>query len=239
MGQLFGKSISGQRKQSSSSSNICNNKNTAVVSKGAEITDKDRAVLELKNARDKLRRFRNQLGNDSQRLESQAKVLISLRQKNRALLVLKLKKYKEKEVEKLDGKLVNIYTMIQDVEWASINLSVLSAIESGTRELQRMHDERSLDDVEALMEETNQAIEVENRINQLLIGQSDVLIDDQELVRELDALMLQQSSSELPPEGSRVSAVLDLPLPPSLQPLPKAPFTKLPRPEEATKGVLA
>lgn len=239
MGQLFGKSISGQRKQSSSSSNICNNKNTAVVSKGAEITDKDRAVLELKNARDKLRRFRNQLGNDSQRLESQAKVLISLRQKNRALLVLKLKKYKEKEVEKLDGKLVNIYTMIQDVEWASINLSVLSAIESGTRELQRMHDERSLDDVEALMEETNQAIEVENRINQLLIGQSDVLIDDQELVRELDALMLQQSSSELPPEGSRDSAVLDLPLPPSLQPLPKAPLTKLPRPEEATKGVLA
>lgn len=55
---------------------------------------------------------------------------------------------------------MNILSLIQDVEWASINLDVINAIESGTKELNRIHDERSLEDVEALMEDTNEAIEV-------------------------------------------------------------------------------
>jgi hypothetical protein len=236
MGQLFGKNSNWQQKKNSQATSIKNNKNNnAAISKDAEITDKDRAVLDLKNARDKLRRFRGQLEKDSQKLESQAKALIALRQKNRALLVLKLKKYKEKDVEKLDSKLMNVHSMIQDVEWASINVSVLSAIESGTRELRRMHDERSLDDVEALMDETNEAIEVENRINRRLAGQADILIDDQELESELEALMLQESGSVVPPERPVASAGMDLPLPPSLQPLPRAPLTALPKPEAATK----
>ena len=96
-----------------------------------EITSKDRAVLDLKNARDKLRRYRGQLEKDSQKLEGQVKTLIALKQKNRALLLLKLKKVKENEVEKLDAKLLNVYSMIQSVEWASINVSVITAIESG------------------------------------------------------------------------------------------------------------
>lgn len=59
--------------------------------------------------------------------------MIALRQKNRALLVLKLKKFKQKELDGMDVKLLNVMTLIQDVEWASINLSVLDAIESGTK----------------------------------------------------------------------------------------------------------
>jgi hydroxymethylglutaryl-CoA lyase/charged multivesicular body protein 6 len=155
----------------------------------AQITQKDRAVLDLKNARDKIRRFRGQMEKDSQKLEAQARALIAARQKTRALLVLKLKRHKEKELEKLDAQLLNVYAMIQDVEWASINLSVLASIESGTRELQRIHEERSVEDVEALMEETMEAIEVEKKINRLLAGQGDVAIDDAELEKELEDLM--------------------------------------------------
>lgn len=86
--------------------------------------------------------------------------MIGLRLKNRALLVLKLKRFKEKELDGIDAKLMTVQSQIDDVEWASINVSILKAIESGTRELNRIHEERSLEDVEMLMDETNEAIEV-------------------------------------------------------------------------------
>lgn len=116
--------------------------------------------MDLKNVRDKLRRFRGRLETESKKLELNAKELIKMRQKNRALLCLKLKRFKEKELDGIDVKLMNIMTLIQDVEWASINLSVFSAIEAGTKELNRIHEERTLEDVEALLEESNEAIEV-------------------------------------------------------------------------------
>lgn len=90
----------------------------------------------------------------------QAKELIVLRLKNRALLVLKLKRFKEKELDGIDAKLMTVQSQIDDVEWASMNVSILKAIESGTHELNRIHEERSLEDVEMLMDETNEAIEV-------------------------------------------------------------------------------
>lgn len=124
------------------------------------IHTKDKAILNLKLARDKLRRYRSKMEIDMKKLESQARELIALKLKNRALLVLKLKRYKEKEVDGIDAKLMTVQSQISDLEWASINLTIITAIESGTRELNRIHEERSLEDVQMLMDETNEAIEV-------------------------------------------------------------------------------
>ena len=124
------------------------------------IHTKDKAILNLKLARDKLLRYRSKMEIDMKKLESQARELIALKLKNRALLVLKLKRYKEKEVDGIDAKLMTVQSQISDLEWASINLTIITAIESGTRELNRIHEERSLEDVQMLMDETNEAIEV-------------------------------------------------------------------------------
>lgn len=130
MGSIFGKAKK-ENPESDNRKQQTFQKKSGGNAVAVEITSKDRAVLDLKNARDKLRRYRGQLEKDSQKLEGQVKTLIALKQKNRALLLLKLKKVKENELEKLDVKLLNVYSMIQSVEWASINTSVISAIESG------------------------------------------------------------------------------------------------------------
>jgi charged multivesicular body protein 6 len=124
------------------------------------ITEKDRAILDLKNVRDKLKRYRQRLEKDSEKLEFQARELIAMKQKNRALLVLKLKKFKREELEGLDQRLMNVLKTIEDVEWASINMKVIGAIEAGTRELNRMHEEMPLEKVQALMGESDEAFEV-------------------------------------------------------------------------------
>lgn len=124
----------------------------------------DRAILNLKLARDKLRRYKEKLETDSKKLDEQVKELIALRLKKRALLVLKFKRFKEKELDGIDSKLLTVQTQINHIEWASINVTVLNAIEAGTKELNRIHEERSVEDVERLLEESNEAVEVSQSI---------------------------------------------------------------------------
>lgn len=93
-------------------------------------------------------------------MTEQAKELIKEKKKERALLVLKLKRFKEKEVSNLDGQLISILEMIDNVEWEHANLQVYKALKAGTASLNKMHEEMSYEDVAALLEETNEAIEV-------------------------------------------------------------------------------
>jgi hypothetical protein len=79
------------------------------------------------------------------RLEDQAKELIRQRQKTRALLVLKLKKHKEKGVDSIDAQLLNVLRMIEDVEWATVNIQVMKALEDGNNALNAIHKEMSVE----------------------------------------------------------------------------------------------
>lgn len=97
---------------------------------------------------------------DSAKLQEQAKTLIRQQQKERALLVLKLKRFKEKELSQIDGQLLGVLEMIENVEWAAANLEVMKALKAGTGALNKIHEEMSVDDVANLLEETNEAIEV-------------------------------------------------------------------------------
>ena len=63
---------------------------------------------------------------DAAKLTEQAKLLIVQKQKDRALLLLKLKRMKEKEVDKADKELLTVLETIDKVEWESINMDVSS-----------------------------------------------------------------------------------------------------------------
>jgi charged multivesicular body protein 6 len=199
MGQLFGKSAAKRPPTAST---------TAV-----EITQKDRAILDLKNARDRLKKYRKKLEADSEKLNEKAKEFIRIKQKDRALMVLKLKKVREKELNGIDGQLISVLEMIQNVEWAAANLEVMKALKSGTSALNKIHEEMSLDDVCALLEDTNEAINVENSINAIIAGQFNTA-DDEELEKELEDLF-----------GNKQDSTVDvfLPVAPMLPVLPVAP----------------
>ena len=102
-----------------------------------------------------------QLELESNKLTEEARQLLRKEQRDRALLVLKVKKFKEKEVLNIDGKLLSVHEMIQNVEWEYSNMEVMKALRSGTDALNKMHEEMSIEDVESLLEETNEAIQVQ------------------------------------------------------------------------------
>lgn len=161
---------------------------------------------------------------ESEQLTNKTKILIREQKKERALLVLKLKKHKEKEVNNIDGQLISILEMIDNIEWESANMEVMKALQAGNAALNKLHDEMSVEDVENLLNETNEAIETENQINLLLAGQFSVQ-DDEELQKELAELM-----GEVPLSATAKPNPVSAPLPPvpELPVAPTAPVNVLP-----------
>lgn len=94
------------------------------------------------------------------KLTAEAKQLVVQQKKDRALLVLKFRKFKENELQQIDGKLLSVMEMIENVEWEYANMEVLKALQSGNAALNKLHDAMSVDDVAQLLEETQDAIEV-------------------------------------------------------------------------------
>lgn len=113
---------------------------------------------------------------------------------------------------------MSVLEMIETVEWEHANMEVLRALKAGTASLNKLHEEMSLDDVSDLLEETNQAIEMENSINEMLAGQMNIG-DNAELERELAELMGETVTSA----ASTTTPAVDLPPVPNAPILPNAP----------------
>lgn len=194
-----------------------------------EVSQIDRAVLDLKVSRDRLNRYKKRLYLDSEKLYNKAKAFKEKNETRAALGLLKLRKMKQKEVDNIDSQLISIQTMISNIQTKEQEVEVLAALRSGKNALEKLHNENTLDDVLKLMEEIEEQNEIEREINDALVstGESLTGIEEEDLELELQKLM-----------GGAISEVsLETPVDEKIE-LPVAPTDKLPqvqKPVQETK----
>jgi hypothetical protein len=180
------------------------------------------AMLDLKRARDKLRRFRAKLEADSGALQGRAKALISEKKNDKAMFVLKLKKFKMKEAENVEGQLSKVLEMIQTINWEEQNAAVVQALQTGTKALNKMHEELPLEQVESILEDNAIALERQANITEVLSQGLDAT-DNSELDEEYAALVKSMASHD-----EKTSSATTLPAAPTtpIVLLPSAPSGK-------------
>jgi len=136
------------------------------------ISSIDRAVLDLKNSRDRLSRFKTKMSADCNKLLTRAQSIHKndkdQQKKAVALNLLKLRKFKLKEVESVGSQLLTIEQMITNIQSKEEEKEVLAALRTGKDALQKLHEENSVEDVLKLMEEVEEGIEMEREINDIL-----------------------------------------------------------------------
>lgn len=187
------------------------------------ISAADRATLDLKNARDRLQKYKTRLETDDARITARARKAKAEGNTKAALNLLKIRKLKTREVETIEAQLLNVMQMVQTIDSKQNEVRVLAAMKEGKDTLQRMHEETTVDDVLNLMDEIQEQHELEQEMNDILVGanvSSLTLEDDAEIEAELEALM------GITPATKQVED--QLPVAPDTQPLPQAPSTKLP-----------
>lgn len=207
--------------------------------KAPQITPKDRAILDLKVQRDKLRQYQKQLERVQDRETELAREAMKRGDKRLALLALKKKKYQETLLEKTDGQMILLEQLVgskvmspfasltslsrlqvSSIEFALIETKVVQGLRSGTEVLKQLNRETRIEDVERLMDDTADAIAYQNEISEMLSGQMNE-VDLEEIEEELEALVRAE-------EEEKAKVVTGK--------LPEVPTAELPRIEEKEKG---
>ncbi|KAA8564983.1 hypothetical protein EYC84_010752 [Monilinia fructicola] len=161
-----------------------------------KISAQDKAILDMKNQRDKLHQYQRRITVLTDRETAIAKEMLSKGDKKRALLALRRKKYQESLLAKTDAQLEQLEKLTSSVEFALVQKDV----EMG-----------GLDHVEKLMGETADAIAYQQEVSDMLGGMMSNQ-DEDEVEDELAALEAEVTGVPLP-EVPTAGLPLNEPLP--------------------------
>lgn len=164
----------------------------------------DKAVLDLKVQRDKLTQYQKKMRAVVEKETEMARELLRKGQRPKALLALKKKRFQEQLLTKSEAQLSNLQEMIDSVEFAQMEKRVFDGLKAGNEVLKEIQAEMSLDAVEELMADTQEAIAHQQEIENILAGK---LTDEDEeaILAELDELV-QQAEQEGVPQMPEVPA---------------------------------
>uniref|UniRef100_A0A023FI32 Protein-sorting related protein n=1 Tax=Amblyomma cajennense TaxID=34607 RepID=A0A023FI32_AMBCJ len=201
--------------------------------KVSRVTEQDKAVLQLKQQRDKIKQYQKKILVSLEKERQLARKLLHDGRKEKAKLLLKKKRFMEQMLEKTDGQLTNLERMVHDIEYAQIEIQVVEGLKAGNESLKKLHEVLCVEEIEKIMDETHEGIEKQKEIDELLCGQL-TAEDDDAVLAELEQLVAEDEAK----------AVLELPDVPADQgePLvvpgvPEAPARKV-RKEQRTEEAL-
>lgn len=152
-------------------------------------------MLQLKQQRDKLRMYQKRISLQLDKERLLAKQLLKDGKKEKALLLLKKKRYQDQLLDKTENQISNLERMVQDLEFSQIEIKVIEGLKVGNQCLKKMHEVMSIDEVERIMDETQDAIEYQQQIDEMLAG-SLSQEDEDAVLAELEAIS--QGDMELP-----------------------------------------
>lgn len=155
------------------------------------LTETEKAKLELKRQRDRLKKCRVKCESVIAKEISAARDLMKMKKKKQAILLLKKKKLKEKMLLDTSNKLLTIEQLLSQIDEAEITAETMNAMKQGTEALKALNEEMSLEDVERIMDETQEAIEYQQEIDEALSGK--LCSDDEEEVELEFAKMLEEA----------------------------------------------
>ncbi|KAK4765457.1 hypothetical protein SAY86_026547 [Trapa natans] len=168
-----------------------------VFVKKPKITDVDKAILSLKTQRRKLGQYQQQLGAVIEVETQAARDLIKEKRKDRALLALKKKKAQEELLKQVDTWLLNVEQQLGDIELASKQKAVFESLKAGTNAIKAIQSEINLDDVQKLMDDTEEARAYQDEINAIL-GEKLSAEDEAEIEAEFEKLETQITVQDMP-----------------------------------------
>jgi charged multivesicular body protein 6 len=192
------------------------------LSTSATISATDRAILDLKNARDRLTKYKTNLEQDEKKLLIRAKEIHAQGQKNMARQLLKLRHFKLNEVDQVEKQLLNVLQLVETIHSTQNEHEVLRAMKTGKDALERMHQEITVDQVLELMEDIKEQHQIESEIS-TLIGGAFTALDDSEIEADMAAL-----EKELQEEAKIQQQHQEMELEEENLQLPDVPTTKLP-----------
>ncbi|ESK97968.1 snf7 family protein [Moniliophthora roreri MCA 2997] len=181
-----------------------------------KITAQDRAILDLKLQRDKVKQYQKQIQVILDREQAIAKEHLANGQKDRALTALRRRKYQQSLLVKTDGQLESLEQLVSSIEFSLVELSVLHGLKQGNEVLKEIHKEMSVESVEKLLEETAEAREYQREIDEMLAN--NLTLEDEDAVQ---AELLELQAQQVPEKDREQDRLPSVPITEPTSPEPK------------------
>lgn len=165
--------------------------------KQSRVTEHDKAVLRLKQQRDKLKQYQKRIELQLEKDRELARKCLQTGRRDRAKLLLRKKKFQETQLSNADKQLENLEKMTADLEFAQVELQVIEGLKQGNVALKKVHDLMDINEIEKIMDETREGVEKQQEIDAILSGALSEE-DEENVLAELDALAAEETTSSLP-----------------------------------------
>lgn len=163
-----------------------------------KISAQDRAILDMKNQRDKLHQYQKRITVITDRETEIARECLARGDRSKALLALRRKKFQQSLLAKTDAQLETLEQLTSNVEFALVQKDVLYGLQQGTAVLKQIHAEMGgIEHVEKLMGENEDARAYQREISEMLGGKMSNQ-DEDEVEDELEALQEQAQGVNQP-----------------------------------------
>uniref|UniRef100_A0A6B2EAE6 Putative charged multivesicular body protein 6-a n=1 Tax=Phlebotomus kandelakii TaxID=1109342 RepID=A0A6B2EAE6_9DIPT len=190
----------------------------------SRITEQDKAVLQLKQQRDKLKQYQKRIELSLEKDRELAKKCLNTGRKERAKLLLRKKRYQEKLLENTDNQLENLEKLTSDIEFSQVEIQVIEGLKTGNQALKSLQQILNIDEIEKIMDETREGVEKQQELDEILSGRL-TEEDESSILQELDDLVAlddaERAQESLPEEDIN-------------EKLPDVP-TDMPEPEKAKR----
>ncbi|OQV19577.1 putative Charged multivesicular body protein 6 [Hypsibius exemplaris] len=164
----------------------------------SRVTEHDRAVLQLKVQRDKVRQYQRRIEVTMEKERQLAKRLIQEGKKDKAKLMLRKKRFEEQQLTKAEVQLEQLDSLLMNLEFTQIEQQVIQGLKIGNECLRKLHETFKLEDIEKILDESREGIEYQRDIDSLLSGS--ITTEDDDVVEEEFAQMFADQFPEVPKE---------------------------------------
>jgi charged multivesicular body protein 6 len=160
------------------------------VDQSNQMTQLDKAKLEVKRGKNRISKFSKKLEQQIVKLDLDARKYLKSGNKKKALYTIKLKKLKIKSMENVETQILSLEKVLLEIETTEMTQESLKAVQNGTNALNEMHRIMSVEDVEQILSDNEEALDDANEIANLIAGAggSFDVVDEDELEAELQAL---------------------------------------------------
>lgn len=161
----------------------------------------DKAVLQVKVSRDRLKKYQNRLEADNERETKLAIKLAKEGKKDRAKLVIKAKKAREAMIAKADGMLTTLQKQLDNLEQAKLTADLAESLRMTNGVLKEMNEKLTVEMVEELMDENAEQADKIKEVSELLgtsMSEQDQQDAEEEYERMLAELNLGEEKEETP-----------------------------------------
>lgn len=164
------------------------------------MTPKDKAILDLKRQRDKIKQYQKRLSAVQNRERALAKQCLQQGDRKRALIFLRKEQYQKQMILKTDEQLSVLEELVSSIEFAQVQRDVAFGLEQGANVLKEINSEMSLEKIEKIMDDSAEGRMYQEEVTQLL---SERITNSDELAveRELEQIEQEQTDLRLPEPG--------------------------------------